>query len=120
MLIKATPALIIGLINVTNVNAEDLDFLSMSLTELMQVEVYTASQENEKAARSPAAISIITAQQINEWGITSIHDAISLLPGIVKGETYIGQTTQTFRGVTPGLFNNKSLYLINEIGRAHV
>lgn len=113
MLIKATPALIIGLINVTNVNAEDLDFLSMSLTELMQVEVYTASQENEKAARSPAAISIITAQQINEWGITSIHDAISLLPGIVKGETYIGQTTQTFRGVTPGLFNNKSLYLIN-------
>lgn len=113
MLIKATPALIIGLLNITNANAEDLDFLSMSLTELMQVEIYTASQENEKAARSPAAISIITAQQIQEWGITSIHDAISLLPGIVKGETYIGQTTQTFRGVTPGLFNNKSLYLIN-------
>jgi len=98
---------------VSNVYAEDADFFSMSLSELMQVEVYTASQENEKAAQSPASISIITAQQIKEWGIISIHDAISLLPGIVKGETYIGQTTQTFRGVTPGLFNNKSLYLIN-------
>jgi len=113
VLIKSAPALIFGLLNITNVNAEDLDFLSMSLTELMQVEIYTASQENEKAARSPAAISIITAQQIKEWGVTSIHDAISLLPGIVKSETYLGQTTQTFRGVTPGLFNNKSLYLIN-------
>ncbi|MCW8936152.1 MAG: TonB-dependent receptor [Gammaproteobacteria bacterium] len=113
MLIKASPVLIIGLLNITNVFADDLDFFSMSLTELMQVEVYTASQENEQVARSPAAISIITAQQIQEWGITNIHDAISLLPGIVKSETYIGQTTQTFRGVTPGLFNNKSLYLIN-------
>ena len=89
------------------------DLLTLSLNELMQVEVFTASQENEKAAKSPASISVITAQQIKEWGIISLHDAISLLPGIVKGETYLGQTTQTFRGVTPGLFNNKSLYLIN-------
>lgn len=89
------------------------DLLTLSLDELMQVEVYTASQENEKAAKSPASISVITAQQIKEWGIINLHDAISLLPGIVKGETNLGQTTQTFRGVTPGLFNNKSLYLIN-------
>jgi len=89
------------------------DLLTLSLDKLMEIEVYTASQENEKAAQSPASISVITAQQIKEWGIISLHDAISLLPGIVKSETYLGQTTQTFRGVTPGLFNNKSLYLIN-------
>ncbi len=89
------------------------DLFSLSLEELMQVEIYTASQENETAAQSPATISVITAQQLKQWGIINLHDAISLLPGIVKNESYLGQTTQTFRGITPGIFNNKSLYLIN-------
>lgn len=89
------------------------DFLGLSLKELIEVEIYTASQETEKAAESPATISVITAQNLKDWGIVSLHDALSLLPGINKNETYLGQTTQTFRGVTPGLFNNKSLYLIN-------
>jgi len=79
----------------------------------MQVEIYTASQETEKAAESPSITSVITAQQLKDWGITNIHDVLSFLPGIIKSETYIGQTTQTFRGVTPGIFNNKSLYLVN-------
>lgn len=89
------------------------DLFSLSLEELMQVEIYTASQEKESAAQSPATISVITAQQLKQWGIINLHDAISLLPGIVKNESYLGQTTQTFRGITPGIFNNKSLYLIN-------
>jgi len=93
--------------------ANEIDLLSLSLEDLMQVEIYTASQETEKAAESPSITSVITAQQLKDWGITNIHDVLSLLPGIVKSETYLGQTTQTFRGVTPGLFNNKSLYLVN-------
>ncbi len=93
---------------------KDIEALfSLSLEELMEVEIYTASQESETAAESPATISVITAEQLNQWGIINLHDAISFLPGIVKNETYIGQTTQTFRGINPGLFNNKSLYLIN-------
>jgi iron complex outermembrane receptor protein len=56
---------------------------------------------------------VITAKQLKQWGIISLHDVLSLLPGIAKNETYLGQTTQTFRGVTPGLFDNKSLYMIN-------
>jgi len=89
------------------------DLFSLSLKELLQVEVYTASQEVETAAESAAIISVITAKQLKEWGVISLHDVMSFVPGIVKSETYISQTTQTFRGVTPGIFNNKSLYLIN-------
>jgi len=94
-------------------SSDDEDLFSLSLQELIQVEVYTASQEDETAAESAAIISVITAKQLKEWGIINLHDVMSFMPGIVKNETYIGQTTQTFRGVTPGLFNNKSLYLIN-------
>ena len=94
-------------------SSDDEDLFSLSLQELIQVEVYTASQEDETAAESAAIISVITAKQLKEWGIINLHDVMSFMPGIVRNETYIGQTTQTFRGVTPGLFNNKSLYLIN-------
>jgi len=94
-------------------SSDNDDLFSLSLKELLQVEVYTASQEVETAAESAAIISVITAKQLKEWGVLSLHDVMSYVPGVVKGETYIGQITQTFRGVTPGLFNNKSLYLIN-------
>jgi len=94
-------------------SSDNDDLFSLSLKELLQVEVYTASQEIETAAESAAIITVITAKQLKEWGIISLHDVMSLAPGIVKSETYISQTTQTFRGVTPGIFNNKSLYLIN-------
>jgi len=93
--------------------SDDEDLFSLSLQELIQVEVYTASQEAESAAESAAIISVITGKQLKEWGIINLHDVMSFMPGIVKNETYLGQTTQTFRGVNPGLFNNKSLYLIN-------
>ena len=92
---------------------DDEYLFSLSLQELLQVEIYTASQEVETAAESAAIISVITSKQLKEWGIISLHDVMSFMPGVVKGETYIGQTTQTFRGITPGLFNNKALYLIN-------
>ena len=89
------------------------DLFSLSLQELIQVEVYTASQETETAAESAAIVSVITSDQLKQWGITSLHDVMSYVPGVVKSETYLGQVIQTFRGVNPGLFNNKSLYLIN-------
>ena len=65
--------------------------LSMSLEELMDVEVYTASQETDYAAESPAIISVITAEQLKQWGIISLHDAFSLLPGIVKSDRAVAR-----------------------------
>ena len=67
MNIKILTGVILSAMVITNTYAADDDFLLMSLEELMQVEIYTASQENEKAAKTPASISIITAQQIKEW-----------------------------------------------------
>ena len=99
--------------NPVHSRSDNVDLFSLSLQELAQVEVYTASQETETAAESAAIISVITSDQLRQWGVTSLHDVMSYVPGVVKGETYLGQMTQTFRGVTPGLFNNKSLYLIN-------
>ncbi len=92
----------------------ELDTLfNLSLEELMSVEVTTASQEKESLLETPAIVSVITAQQLKEWGVQNVYEALSFLPGIVVNETYMGYSVVTFRGVTPGLFNNKALFMIN-------
>lgn len=92
----------------------ELDTLfDLSLEELMSVEVTTASQEKETLLETPAIVSVITAKQIKDWGAQNIYEALSFLPGIVINETYMGYSVVTFRGVIPGLFNNKALFMIN-------
>jgi len=94
-------------------NAHETDYFDLSLTELIEVEIYTASQEHEKASASPTITSVITAGQFQQWGATNLYEALSFLPGVELNESYIGYTVLTFRGVTPGLYNNKALFMIN-------
>jgi|GEM_PF-2748756 len=113
---KATAAsvcLLVAMLATHRSHAHEPDLLSLSLEELMKIEVVTASQYPETPGKSASIISVITARQLQEWGIRRLEDALPLLPGVVKSTTYLGQETFTIRGITPGLFNNKSLLLIN-------
>jgi len=89
------------------------DLFNLSLEELMDVEVTTVSQKKEKANKSSAVVSVITAKQIEEWGVHSVYEALSYLPSVTINETYMGYSVVTFRGVTPGLYNTKVLFMIN-------
>lgn len=94
-------------------NSELEALFELSLEELLNVEVTTASQEKESLLETPAIVSVITSKQLQEWGVHSVYEALSFLPGITVNESYTGNTIVTFRGVTPGLFNNKALFMIN-------
>lgn len=54
----------------------------MSLEQLGNVEVTTASKEPVPVARIPAAIYVLTQEDIRRSGATSIPDALRLVPGI--------------------------------------
>jgi iron complex outermembrane receptor protein len=54
----------------------------VTLEELGQIEVTTASKEPVKASRTPAAIYVITQQDIRRSGATSIPEALRLAPGV--------------------------------------
>jgi len=97
----------------SNTDIEMEELFNLSIEELLKVEVTTASQETETLLETPAIVSVITAQQIKDWGVQNVYEALSFLPGIVVNETYMGYSVVTFRGVTPGLFNNKALFMIN-------
>jgi iron complex outermembrane recepter protein len=55
---------------------------SLSLEELSQIEVTTPSKEPVKAFRTPAAIYVITGDDIRRSGATSIPEALRLAPGV--------------------------------------
>ncbi len=61
---------------------EELDLLSLSLADLMDVEVTIASREEQSIADVPGAVYVITGDEIRAAGHTSIPEALRLVPGL--------------------------------------
>lgn len=55
---------------------------SLSLEQLSQLEVTTPSKQPVKAHQTPAAIFVITGDDIRRSGATSIPEALRLAPGV--------------------------------------
>jgi outer membrane cobalamin receptor len=54
----------------------------LSLEELGNIEVTTVSKEPEEVWKTPAAISVLTKEDIRRSGATSIPEALRLVPGV--------------------------------------
>ncbi len=55
---------------------------SLSLEELMEVEVVSVSKKEQKVAEAPAAVFVITREDIRRSGATSIPEALRMAPGL--------------------------------------
>jgi iron complex outermembrane receptor protein len=64
----------------------------MSLEDLMNVEVTSASKKEQKLSRVAAAIFVITQEDIRRSGATNIEDALRMVPGLdvaqINGSTW--------------------------------
>ena len=58
------------------------DLTQLSLSDLGNVEVTTASKEPEQVWKTPAAIYVITQEDIRRYGATSIPEILRLAPGV--------------------------------------
>src|ERR1700722_320345 len=57
----------------------------LTLEQLGNVEVTTASKEPEQVWKTPAAIYVLTSDDIRRSGVTSIPEALRLVPGVEVG-----------------------------------
>ena len=62
--------------------AEDFDLDLMSLEDLMEVEVFSASKKEEPLFVAPAAVYVLTSEQILRSGATTIPDVLRGVPGV--------------------------------------
>jgi len=71
---------------------------AMTLEQLGDIEVTTVSKEPEEVWNTPAAIYVITQEDIQRSGATSIPDALRLAPGVEVSRITSGEYAIGIRG----------------------
>src|SRR6267154_1563105 len=84
----------------------------LSLEQLGNVEVTTASKEPVTIARTPAAVYVLTSEDIRRSGATSIPDALRLVPGVEVARIDSNKWSLGVRGFT-GRLSRSVLVLID-------
>ena len=91
---------------------DELDFASLSIEELMNIEVTSVSKKAQSKQSAAAAITVITAEDIRRGGFTVIPEALRMVPGMSVGRVDANRWAISIRG-NAGLFSNKLLVLID-------
>jgi iron complex outermembrane receptor protein len=82
----------------TTARAADFDLTQMSLEELVQIEVTTASRKAEKWVETAAAVYVITGEEIRRSGVTSLPDLLRGVPGVQVAQADASKWAITARG----------------------
>ena len=93
--------------------ATDKDVGELSLEQLLDVSVYSASKFNQKASDAPASVSVITAEEIRAYGHRTLTDILRSARGVYA----FGDRQYDFVGMRgfarPGDYNSRALLLID-------
>lgn len=92
--------------------AQSADLMAMSLEQLLNLQVTSVSRRGEKLSTAPAAIHVITGDEIRRVGATSIPEALRLSPGLEVGRVDAHNWAVTARGFNDQ-FANKLLVLMD-------
>lgn len=93
-------------------HADSSDLTGLSLEALMDLEVTSVSKKEELASRAPAAVYVLTGDDIRRSGATSIPQALRLVPGLNVARIDASRWAISARGFN-GVFANKLLVLID-------
>src|SRR5262245_10039296 len=93
-------------------NAQVKDLKTLSLEELMQIDVTTVSRESERRIDAPAAVSVITGEDIRRYGVDTLADALRLADSVSVSRFNGGSWAITTRGFS-AITNNKLLVMID-------
>src|SRR4029077_14670202 len=74
------------------------DLKRMTIEDLLQVDVTTVSRAPEPTMRVPAAVYVITQEDIRRSGATSIPEALRLAPGLQVARVSAGTWAVGMRG----------------------
>jgi len=84
----------------------------LSLEDLVNIKVTSVSKKETRLEDSPAAVTVVTQDDIRRFGITSIPDALRLVPGMDVAEVNSHEWAVSVRGFNAE-FANKLLVLVD-------
>ncbi len=88
------------------------DVTTLSVEDLMNMQVTSVSKRTQKVADAAAAVFVITQEDIRRSGATSIPEALRLVPGLEVARIDENKWAIASRGFN-GRFDNKLLVLID-------
>jgi iron complex outermembrane receptor protein len=88
------------------------DLTQLSLEELMNVKVTSVSKTPQPLSKVPAAVFVLTAEDIKRSGATTIPDALRSIPGVQVAQIDANKWAVSIRGFNDR-FANKLLVLID-------
>jgi iron complex outermembrane receptor protein len=94
---------------------QPLDLTTANLEDLLKMEVRSVSKKEQQLFRTPAAVYVLTNEEIRRSGVTTVPDALRLVPGLQVAQIDGNKWAVTSRGFN-GLWANKLLVLVD--GRA--
>lgn len=95
-----------------NPKGEPHDLTQVSLEDLMNMEVSSVSKQKERLSDAAAAIYVITSEELRRSGVTSIPEALRMVPGLTVARINANSWAISSRGFVDQ-FANKMLVLVD-------
>ncbi len=105
----------LGLICYTSLsNSEPLedDFFEMSLQQLGEIEITSAAKKPKKLSSTASSVFVLNHEDIIRSGVTTIADALRLVPGVQVAKLDANKWAVSIRGFND-IFSNKLLILMD-------
>ncbi|HWV15039.1 MAG TPA: TonB-dependent receptor [Cellvibrio sp.] len=81
------------------------DYLDLSLEQLINTKVLSVSKKAEAVADAPAAVYVVTGDDIARAGVTTIPDALRMVPGVFVARADTNTWAISIRGFNSPLAN---------------
>ncbi|MEQ1528954.1 MAG: TonB-dependent receptor, partial [Methylococcales bacterium] len=98
--------------NTTSSAAETPEVLDLNIEDLVNVQVTSVSQKAQALSDAPAAVFVISNEDIKRSGVTSIPEALRMAPGVDVARINANKWAISARGFN-GSIANKLLVLID-------
>ena len=92
--------------------AQQQDLTQLSIEDLANVQVTSASKQAESLSGAPAAIFVLTGEDLRRGGFATLPDALRMVPGLYVAQTNSHLWQVSARGFSD-LNNNKMLVLVD-------
>lgn len=103
-------ALLAGLFTASYSLANDI--FDLSIEQLMEVKIHSVSKKHEPIAHTAAAAYVLTGEDIQRAGVTTIADALRMVPGVQVARVDSNSWAISIRGFNSALAN-KLLVLVD-------
>ncbi len=97
------------------VDVAALDIKRLSIEELMDIDVYSASRRLERVQGVPSAIYVLTNEDIQRSHVTNIPDALRLVPGVQVARVDGNKWGVSIRGFVGGFAGSAAARTSNKL-----